>query len=350
MTPATDPDIIWIGTYTPDGGGRAEGIGALAAHGDGRLEWLGTAVTADSPSFLAVHPTLPVVYAVAEQRREVQAFVRSGRFGLETLGDAQAAGDAPCHVAVDPRGRFVVATCYGDGQVLLYELDDDGALARRFSTTASVDPHPAAAGSVGPRQSRAHSSLMLADGRVMSTDLGHDTLRVWTYAPGQGLIQNHEVLLPAESGPRHMVQHQSGSVLVSTEYSLEVLVVAPDDGGTFRLVNRSPAASGGTLPGDSAAEICLGPGGQYAYVGIRGSNLLGVLAVSPDGMEATPKAHYASGGDWPRHHLVRNQWFHVAHERSDEIATFALDAETGLPGPRLQLLAVPSPTALVPAH
>ena len=56
MTPPAQDDLIWTGSYTADGGGRADGIGALAAHGDGSLEWLGTAVNADSPSFLAVHP------------------------------------------------------------------------------------------------------------------------------------------------------------------------------------------------------------------------------------------------------------------------------------------------------
>ena len=109
-SPAPHP-IIWIGTYTPDGSGRAEGIGALSAHPDGTLEWRGTAVKADSPSFVAVHPEQPVVYAVAEQRKMVRAFRRTGDFGLEPLGDPHPAGEATCHVAVDPRGRFLTATC-----------------------------------------------------------------------------------------------------------------------------------------------------------------------------------------------------------------------------------------------
>ena len=85
MTSSKQQTLIWTGTYTADGGGRAEGIGALAAQQDGTLEWKGTAVKADSPSFIAVHPTLPVVYAVAEQRQMVQAFRRSGEFGLEPV-------------------------------------------------------------------------------------------------------------------------------------------------------------------------------------------------------------------------------------------------------------------------
>ena len=102
MTSAQQQTLIWTGTYTADGGGQADGIGAIAASNDGTLQWLGTAVNADSPSFVAVHPTLPVVYAVAEQRQMVRAFRRTGEFGLEPIGEPQPAGAATCHVAVDP--------------------------------------------------------------------------------------------------------------------------------------------------------------------------------------------------------------------------------------------------------
>jgi 6-phosphogluconolactonase len=348
MTSSAQDPSIWIGTYTPDGGGRGEGIGALSARPDGALEWLGTAVKADSPSFLAVHPTLPVVYAVAEQRQMVQAFRRTGQFGLEPLGEPQPAGEATCHVAVDPMGRFLTATCWGDGQVLFYELDHDGGITGRFSAAPSVDPHALLAPGM-PRQSRAHASLMLSDGRIMTTDLGHDTLRVWRFEPGAGPIADHEVALPFGSGPRHLVQHRSGSVFVVSEYSIEVFVVRAD-AGTFELINRGPATSGGSRPNDSAAEICLDQQGKHAYVGVRGSNLISVLAVSPDGSEVVPVKDFTSGGDWPRHHLVRGKWLHVAHERSDNIATFELDASTGLPGPTVHNLETPSPTVLVPAN
>lgn len=347
MTPATSDTIIWTGTYTPDGGGRAEGIGALRAHQDGSLEWLGTAVKAQSPSFLAVHPTLPVVYAAAEQRKKVQAYRRAGAFRLEPQGEPMAAGEATCHVAVDPQGRFLTAACWGDGQVILYELDSDGGIVRRFPAPPSVDPHASLAPGE-PRQSRAHASLMLQDGRVMTTDLGHDTLRIWNYIPGTGFVADHEVALPFGSGPRHMVQHPGGSVFIVSEYSVEVFIVRPE-AGTFELVFRGPATSGGSQPGDSAAEICLGPDGNHAYVGVRGTNIISTLRVDNGGTELLPVQDMASGGDWPRHHLVRDNWLHVAHERSDNIATFPLDPATGLPGATIHDVKTPSPTALVPA-
>lgn len=186
------------------------------------------------------------------------------------------------------------------------------------------------------------------DGRVMTTDLGHDTLRIWNYGPGTGLVADHEVVLPYGSGPRHMVEHPSGSVFIVSEYSVEVFVVRPE-AGTYELVFRGPATAGGSQEGASAAEICLGPQGNFAYAGVRGSNVISVLEVAAGGTELIPVKDIDSGGNWPRHHLVRGSWLHVAHERSDNIATFELDPVTGLPGPMLHNLPTPSPTALVPA-
>ena len=176
-------ELIWTGCYTADGGGHGTGIGALRAGPDGRLSWLGVAAVADSPSFLAVHPTRDVVYAVGEAARTVRAYRRSGESGLAPAGPDWTAGDAACHVAVDPQGRFLVVTCWGDGQVLLYELDDDGGIRHGSRPPPRLCPG---------RSSRAHASLMLDDGRVMTTDLGHDLLRVWNYAPSQGLLLDHE--------------------------------------------------------------------------------------------------------------------------------------------------------------
>ncbi|SDP13837.1 6-phosphogluconolactonase, cycloisomerase 2 family [Arthrobacter sp. ok909] len=345
-------DLIWTGSYTADSGGSGTGIGAVAAAEDGTLRWLGVAAAADSPSFLAAHPSLPVVYAVAEHARTVRAYRRAGAFGLEPAGPAWPASDAACHVAVEPSGRFLVVCCWGDGQVLYYELDADGGIIDRAAAAESRDPYRDASEGA-QRPSRAHAALMLADGRVMTTDLGHDLLRIWNVRPGPvpGLVLDHEVVLPQGSGPRHLVQHPGGQVFVVTEYSIEVAVAAMSPGsGDFRLGFVGPATAGGALPGDSAAEIALAPDAGHAYVGVRGSNRISALEVEAGGAVLRPVADVPSGGDWPRHHLVRDGWLHVAHERSGDVVTYALDPESGLPGSPSDRLRVASPTALVPSR
>lgn len=340
--------LIWVGCYTADRDGNGEGITALAADDDGQLSSLGLAVHANSPSFLALHPTLPVVYAVAEEGKTVRAYRQTGDAELEAFGDPWPAGEATCHVAADPLGRFIVATCWGDGQVILYELDHDGAITSRTSAAAAVDPHSATSPDE-PRPSRAHSSLMLPDGRVMTTDLGHDLVRVWQYAPGEGLKPDHHVILPEGSGPRHMAWHHSGTVLVNTEYSVEVAAVRMEPDGAYVLASLVAASATGAKDGDSGAEIALSADGGFAYVGVRGSDRICVLKVSAGGTDVQPVGEVPCGGEWPRHHLVREGWLYVAHERSNDVVSFRIDPTTGLPEGPVSRVETGSPSVLIPA-
>ncbi|MGJ3190591.1 lactonase family protein [Paenarthrobacter nitroguajacolicus] len=337
---------MWAGCYTADRNGKGEGITALSADDHGKLTSLGVAVEANSPSFLALHPTLPVVYAVAEEGKTVRAYRRTSDATLEAFGEPWPAGEATCHVAADPQGRFIVATCWGDGQVILYELDNDGGITSRTTAVAAVDPHSTAPVD-DERPSRAHSSLMLPDGRVMTTDLGHDLVRVWQYIPGEGLQPDHQVILPKGSGPRHMARHHSGTVFVDTEYSVEVATVRMEPDGTYELTAIVPASVNKPFDGDSGAEIALSPDGRFAYMGVRGSNRICILKVSHNGSELEPLADVPCGGDWPRHHLVREGWLYVANEGSNDVVSFSLDPDTGLPDGPVSRVETGSPSALV---
>ncbi|MEA9986158.1 lactonase family protein [Subtercola sp. RTI3] len=367
---------LWVGSYTADAGRDGVGVGALTVASDGQLAWAGVGAAASSPSFVAVHPELPVVYAVAEAAETVAAYRQPNAASptLEPFGEPWPAGAAVCHVAVAPDARYLTVTCWGDGRVLLYELGADGSIGSRFEGAPAADPHAATTRAASaalaeaglpqtlpPRVSRAHASLMLPDGRIMTTDLGFDLLRVWNYVPvttpetgvARGLVLDHEVELPFGSGPRHMALHPNGSVLVVTEYSIEVVVVrvgaAATSGGRYGIASVGPATNGGARAGDSAAEIALSGDARFAYVGVRGSNLVSTLRIDEAGA-VHPVADTDSGGDWPRHHAVLGRLLLVAHERSSEVTAFELDPETGVPSRPIGSLAVAAPTALVPAR
>ncbi|MFD0888990.1 beta-propeller fold lactonase family protein, partial [Streptosporangium algeriense] len=68
-------EVAYIGGYTPDTGGSGTGITAVEL---GSLTRLGT-TPASGPSFLAVHPRLPILYAVGESER--------GTIGVYALGE-----------------------------------------------------------------------------------------------------------------------------------------------------------------------------------------------------------------------------------------------------------------------
>lgn len=330
---------LWLGAYTADSGGHGRGISRVTLNADGSIAGIRRAVAVDSPSFVATHPTQPVVYAAEEFARRLAAFrvVRTGE--LVALGDAQPAGEAVCHVAVAPDGRFAVATCWGDGRVFVYELDERGAIVGPAELPASVDPHRDIADE--PRPSRAHSSMFLPDGRILTTDLGHDTVRVWR-AEGATLVPVSQTVLPFGSGPRHMVLHPSGHVYVVTEHSIEVAVLDPE---TLAVAAIVPAITPHERNGNAGAHISF-DGDRHVHVTVRGANVVGVLEVTDAGSRLSPVARVDCGGNWPRHHLQLGDRLYVANQLSEDIAVFRL--RDGMP---VLDASVPtgSPTCLTPA-
>ncbi|MDX2398815.1 lactonase family protein [Microbacterium algeriense] len=373
---------FWLGGYGPGMDGAADGIGLLAGD-EGReattLAYRGAVVQAPSPSWLARHPSLDVVYAALEGDAAVQAFARTGESALTPLGAPVPVGDGVCHVAVAPNGSSLVASCYGDGRVVRFALDGEGrilpprpdaAAALRAALfgddldpdapaatppgdgVAAVDPYAVG----GDRASHAHAAVFLPDGRIATTDLGFDLVRIWRASTssatqrGSGLTLDHEVVLPLGTGPRHMVMHPSGHLHVVTEYSCEVFTLAAAADGTWSVVAStlsSPIAQVGT---DFPAELARSRDGQFLYTALRGSNTIAALRVRGGGESLESVALADSGVDWPRHHLVHEGKMLVAGQRSDTITLLDLDERTGAPLGIRHEAQVPTPTHFLPVR
>jgi 6-phosphogluconolactonase (cycloisomerase 2 family) len=263
---------------------------------------------------------------------------------------------------------------------VLYDLDETGAIVSRFEDASASDPYAEQAGlavttakaaeaGFAPRISRAHASVVIPDGRIVSTDLGFDLVRVWNYVPPSEtsgdisvqattsrLVLDHEIVLPFWSGPRHMALHPSGALLVLTEYSVEVVTIAPAENvraygpsglPLLQITGTSSAVAAPIEQFDAAAEITLSGDRRFAYVTVRGSNRLSTLSVDDRGV-AHPITDVSSGGVKPRHHALLGTQLIVAHTQSNDVALFEVDPATGIPKPAGRL-AVNAPTALVPA-
>lgn len=354
---------FWVGGYTAESDGRADGIATLTA-GDADSGWASgvlsagdrAAAAAGSPSWLAAHPFADVVYAALESDGNVQAFRRVGETTLEKLGSPVAAGAAVCHVAVSPDGRLLVASAWGDGTVTVIRLGADGALGA--STVAPAEEAAPTDSTFGvgddilglpdarSHVSRAHQAVFLPGGTVATIDLGRDLVRMWS-GTGSGLRPSGEVALPIGTGPRHAIWHPSGHLYVLTEHSNEVFVLAPAPGGAWRIVSGVPLLGGETS--DAGAEIAVSRDGETVYAGLRGSDTVAVLRVRGAGETLMQTALVDSGTRWPRHHLVIRDTLLVAGQHADEIVSLPLDERSGIPGRARWRVAVPSPSVLLPA-
>ncbi|ALX66079.1 lactonase family protein [Microbacterium sp. XT11] len=363
---------FWLGGYGPAMDGTAEGIGLLAGEpgAETALSYRGAVTDTPSPSWLAQHPALDVVYAALEGDAAVQAFARTGESALTPLGDPVEAGQYVCHVAVAPSGAYLIASCYGDGRVVRIGIDGAGRLvpdaahkaaelraallgepledtgAPAGTAAPASDPY---AGSGDDRVSHAHAAAFLPDGRIATTDLGFDLVRFWRASPS-GLALDHEVVLPLGVGPRHMVVHPSGHLHVVTEYSCEVFTLASGPDGTWGVVSSVPATPIAEVGTDFPAELARTRDGQFLYTALRGSNTIAALRVRGAGESLEPVAVAESGVDWPRHHLVHEGKLLVAGQRSDTIALLDLDERTGAPLGIRHQAPVPTPTHFLPVR
>lgn len=364
---------FWVGGYGAAFDGSADGIGLLAGDA-GReastLAYRGAVASATSPSWLAQHPTLDVVYAALEADSTVQAFARSGESSLRPFGEPVEAGKLVCHLAVSPDGRFLIASCYGDGRVVRIGLDSQGRLvpdaldkaaqlrAALFGepiedkppagvAPASSDPYSGMRTARGDeRVSHAHAAVFLPGGRIATTDLGFDLVRIWR-SGANGLVPDHDVVLPPGVGPRHMVMHPSGHLHVVTEYSCEIFTLASAADGTWGVIGSvltSPIAEIGV---DFAAELARTRDGHFLYTALRGSNTIAALKVRGAGERLEPIALADSGVHSPRHHLAHEGKLLVAGERSDTVTLIDLDERTGAPLGVRHEAEVPSPTHLM---
>lgn len=139
---------FWVGGYSSDMDGTAEGIGLLAAGEDdspfasGPLSFRGAVrPSVASPSWLASHPRLDVVYAALEGEGRVAALARTGDTSFSALGPSVEAGEAVCHIAVSPAGEYLLASCWGDGRVVRIALDGSGRPVGRSVAQPARDPY-----------------------------------------------------------------------------------------------------------------------------------------------------------------------------------------------------------------
>jgi 6-phosphogluconolactonase (cycloisomerase 2 family) len=399
---------FWVGANAPSRKGEAEGITVLQA-GEADSPWASgplslrptVAPAPGSPSWIARHPSLDVIYAALEADGAVQAYRRTGDTSLQRLGTPVEAGSGVCHVGVSPDGAYLLASCWNDGRLVRMALDAAGRPSSPWVAPAAVDPYdpsatraddaPASDGlpdlaaaaralreaagaefarfvpdydeqekdesdAAEPapseeepegRPSRAHQSVFLGGGHVATTDMGLDLVRFWRVS-GDGLRLSQEVVLPKGSGPRHTVWHPSGHLYVLTELSREVFALAPDREGRWRIV--SAVFLDGTLPDDTAGELTASSDGETLYAGVRGTNTIGVVRVRGGGESLAQAALVEAGTNWPRNHVLVRDTVLVAGQRANEVVSLPIDERTGIPGRVRHRLAVPSPTCLMPTR
>ncbi|MDQ6871821.1 MAG: lactonase family protein [Gemmatimonadota bacterium] len=351
-------DFLYIGTYTE--GGRTDGIHLV--HMDrrsGKLRRVGSVDAGANPSFLAIHPTGSVLYAVNEIEKydgkasgAVSAFAIARDTGALTRRNQQASeGSAPCYVSVDRSGRVVLVANYDGGSVALLPIQADGSLAPATQAVQHTGSGPNR-----ERQAAPHAHCVVADPSnrfVLATDLGAD--RVFVY----GLDLERQSLLRVEggtavmrpgAGPRHIAFHPTlPLVFVANELDSTVVTLRFDavSGALAPLDTRSSVPAGWTGT-NYPADIHVAPSGRTLYVSNRGHNSIAVFSIAGSTGALALSQIISTEGDWPRNFSLdpSGRWLLVANQRSNSIVVFRRDEESGKLTTTHQQIAIPSPACL----
>jgi 6-phosphogluconolactonase len=325
--------IAYVGTYTRPN--KSKGIYAWRFRpASGKLTPIGLVGETTSPSFLAIHPNHKFLYAVNEISNyqgkpagSVTAFAMDTKSGqLKLLNTVTSRGDSPCHVSLDPSGKWLYVANYGGGSVAEYPVHDDGTLGE-----ASAFVQHSGASVNRQRQSgpHAHEAGLSPDGKSgFVLDLGLD--RILSYKVG-GLTPNDPpyVKIAQGAGPRHMAFTPNGRyAYVMTEMTANV-VAFRYDGGKFEELQTLPTAE--MAPNVSGAEIAVHPNGRFVYSSTRGANTIGVFAIDAAKGTLTPVERTPSGGKTPRMFAIdpTGAYLFSAHQDSDNVVVFKIDARTG---------------------
>jgi 6-phosphogluconolactonase len=334
---------VYIGTFTGTQG-RGEGIYLYTLDAAGGLSrrQVFTGPGTDNPSFLALHPQRPLLFAVnsidafgGEVTGSVAAFAIDPSSGALTFLNSQPSnGRRPIHLTVDASGRWLVVANITGGTVASLPIDQDGRLGPPADTVAhsGLGPNPA-------RQEGPHPHCVTPDAvsdRVLSCDLGADRIFVHRVDGQSGRLTTGELpfaQVSSGAGPRHVGVHPGGRwayVINELDTTMSVFAYDPER-GTLQItqtVSTVPPDATGTNP---PAEVFVSPDGRFVYGSNRGHDSIAVFAVDEASGRLTPRSWVPTGGRTPRSFGIdpAGQFLIAANQDSDNLVAFRIDPQSG---------------------
>ena len=330
---------LFIGRYTEGDVSREPAPGITVADFDPddlTITPLG-GVQLPEASFLALSPSGEVLYAVREEGSgQVAAYLVEGGNGdggkLTALGEQPTNGGYPCHLTVDPSGRYLLTTNYMTGSVAVHPIEAGGRLAPMSDLVQHKGSGPQT-----DRQDGPHAHMVVpapTGGGYLVADLGTDSVYTYTLDADWGrFVPRAQNRMRPGSGPRHLVFHPSGQYFyLANELSNTVAVNLYDPvTGVSKTLMEVSAAPGSVAGQSFPSGIALSPDARFVYVGNRGDESISAFEVGDNGARLSPIGHWSCGGGWPRHITLSpdGRFLFSANQRSHNIAVHQVDGETG---------------------
>ena len=360
-------ELVYISTYRapPPAGAPPvdrEQNGIFAARLDtrtGQLSGLGLQTKLDRATWLVTHPTLPVIYSVADSgggittESEVRSFRVTRTSGaLTPLNKVGSGGRDATHITIDPVSKTLFAANHDSGQVTALPLLADGRLGPVVSSQNDVGTGP------HPRQNRPQPHAVAMDPRhhyLLDNDFGADRIFVRRF---DGATRTLSPALPTTeatppgTGPRHFVFHPNGKFLyVNTEVGSTLIAYRWDVAKARLKALQTLQLYAPDYPVTalkSSAEVRISANGRFLYVSLRGeADSIVVYAVDAASGALKEIQRISSGGRSPRSFAIdpSGRWMLVGNELTNTVKVFGIDAKTGKLAATEQSIPIPAPAA-----
>ena len=343
---------LYIGT----GGKQAEGIYHTTFNEQtGQFSDVSVASKINSPGFLARHPSLNCLYAVA--RLKNQAGVVGYKIGkdqkLEEFTRMVCKDGMGCHLAVHPSGKFLLTAQYGGGSVGFFPLNEKGEL-----NEPSIYEHSGGSKVFGTRQNSPHPhwcGYSPCGKFALIPDLGLDQIVLYKIDPEEIKMSPHGIAKSlAGGGPRHMrFSTNQKWIYLLNELSLSVEVFSWDSQlGKAKGLSNFPTLTEPEKIGESfnsAAEILVHPSGKWIYTSNRGHDSVTVFSTNPAGSLKILQKQPIRGA-FPRNIKLTpsGNWLLAAGQDSNTVAAHRVDPASGkLTYQRGAMINVPKPICLL---
>ena len=344
--------LAYIGTYTRP---PSQGIYAWRFQpASGKLTPLGLAAETSNPTFLAVAPNQRFLYAANEDKAgTISAFAIDPASGkLKLLNQVPSRGSGPCHVAVDPGGKWVFAANYNSGSVAMFPVHEDGTLGEATGFVQHAGSSVNAQRQSGPH---AHSANVSPDGRwLLVADLGLDQILSYRVDAVKGTLSAGDpafTKLAPGSGPRHLAFGRDGRFAYAISEMLATVTVFRYNsarGSLEELQTAQMTPEGYTGP-KSGAEIAVHPNGKFLYGSNRGDSTIAVFRIDGDKGTLTAVERVSTAGKTPRNFAIdpSGAFLFAANQDSGNVVVFKINRATGRLTPAGSVLEVASPVCTV---
>ena len=335
---------VFFGAYTTWSGG-AEGIGTGTYDTvTGQLRTTGVITGVVNPSFVVESKDGRFLYAVNENSAgEVTAIDATT---LKVINKQPTGGADPCHLTLDPSGKFLITADYSSGSLSVFGVNADGSLGARTQKVQHEGSGPDPERQEGPH---AHHIVFDRAGRyAAAVDLGADSVFVYSFTGGK-LTQVSQARTAPGAGPRHIAFHPDGkTAYIANELDSTIVSCAYADGKLTPGQVLPTAPSGGAR--NYPAEVLVSADGRFVYLSNRGHDSVAHFAV--DGAGLTLVGTTPVGGKYPRHITFdpSGSLLFAANQNSNNVTSFKVDRSTGKLTPSGTPLQTAIPVCVLPTR